>query len=490
VATGCNPNPAPSLAPSSYDPSTASYDAANHITWLQNQAPNVISYDGSGNMTFDGSSYYAYDGEGRICSTEAWPESGGVIAFGYLYDADGRRVAKGTVNPAPLGQAPSCDPASNGFTLTESYVLGQGGERLTALSWAGTTSTWENTNVYGDGKLIATYDSSPSISGGQPITALHFQLSDPLGSRRVQTNAVGQAEQECQSLPFGDGLYCYPAEGAPAEEAVEDATGSQTGIHFTGKERDAESGLDYFGARYYGSSMGRFMSPDYQDMDDDNVPEAIPNGAISNPQTLNLYSYVENNPLSKRDYDGHASWQDCNDGSGAQCWVGDYNGEHNNGLFWNAQSNQWQANDPNPPPANDPAGIVFTGLTRVMLGDTYGFRQMSVGAATAFVRGGGNPVGMALASAIPAFIPKGWIQKPSNKGTGTKYVDPNNPHNSVRLEPAKPGSSNPGQQRDYMVVTKNGQTLDANGNPVPRQSLESHIPQGTELPADTFGPVE
>lgn len=78
---------------------------------------------------------------------------------------------------------------------------------------------------------------------------------------------------------------------------------------------------------------------------------------------------------------------------------------------------------------------------------------------------------MAMASAIPAFIPKGWMEKPSNKGTGTKYVDPNNPHNSVRLEPSKPGSSNPGQQRDYMVVTKNGQTLDANGIPVPRQLL-------------------
>lgn len=125
-----------------------------------------------------------------------------------------------------------------------------------------------------------------------------------------------------------------------------------------------------------------------------------------------------------------------------------------------------------------------------MLGQSYGYTEMAKGFGIAFVRGGGNPVGMALASAIPAFIPKGWIEKPSNKGTGTKYVDPKNPHNSVRLEPAKPGSSNPGQQRDYMVVTKNGQTLDANGNPVSRQSLESHIPQGTELRADTFGPVD
>jgi RHS repeat-associated protein len=69
---------------------------------------------------------------------------------------------------------------------------------------------------------------------------------------------------------------------------------------FTGKERDAESGLDYFGARYYGSSMGRFMSPDWNARA---VP--VPYASLGNPQSLNLYAYVGNNPLSHRDVDGH-----------------------------------------------------------------------------------------------------------------------------------------------------------------------------------------
>jgi RHS repeat-associated protein len=68
----------------------------------------------------------------------------------------------------------------------------------------------------------------------------------------------------------------------------------------TGKERDAESGLDYFGARYMSSNMGRFMSPDWA-----LVPTPIPFATLDNPQSLNLYSYVGNNPLSKRDADGH-----------------------------------------------------------------------------------------------------------------------------------------------------------------------------------------
>jgi RHS repeat-associated protein len=307
--TACNPNPAPSVAPSAYDPSTASYNAANQITWLQNVAPNGLSYDGSGNVTYDGINYYSYDAEGRICAIETWPYSGGVVAYGYLYDAEGRRLAKGKVNPAPNGQAPSCDPSSNGFTLTESYVLGQGGERLTTTEWtggAGGTSSWQSTNVYAAGKLIATYDSTgnPAYTptNGLPaqITALHFQLTDPLGTRRIQTNSVGEAELDCQSLPFGDQLNCFPDPRAPNDNPDEDATGSTTGIHFTGKERDTESGLDYFGARYLSSSMGRWMSPDWA-----SKPEAVPYSILDNPQSLNLYSYGWNNPLSNRDEDGH-----------------------------------------------------------------------------------------------------------------------------------------------------------------------------------------
>ena len=68
----------------------------------------------------------------------------------------------------------------------------------------------------------------------------------------------------------------------------------------TGKERDAESGLDYFGARYYSSNMGRWMSPDWAAK-----PEAVPYSDLSDPQSLNLYGYVRNNPLSRADADGH-----------------------------------------------------------------------------------------------------------------------------------------------------------------------------------------
>jgi len=60
-------------------------------------------------------------------------------------------------------------------------------------------------------------------------------------------------------------------------------------MHFTGKERDAESGLDNFVARYYGSSLGRFMTPDLDNVLDD-PPAPLPYGDRHDPQTLNLYS--------------------------------------------------------------------------------------------------------------------------------------------------------------------------------------------------------
>jgi RHS repeat-associated protein len=200
----------------------------------------------------------------------------GVLAYGYIYDAEGGRVARGTITAAAWGQQPSCNVATNGFRLLESYVLGQGGEELTTLDG---NSNPERTNVYGAGKLLATYDS-----GG-----LHFHLADPLGSRRVQTTAQGEPEEACQNLPFGDGLVCNGTDATP--------------LHFTGKERDTESGNDYFGARYYASSMGRFLSPDWSA-----TAEPVPYAKLTSPQSLNLYAYAGNNPLGNVDVDGH-NWK-------------------------------------------------------------------------------------------------------------------------------------------------------------------------------------
>ena len=64
---------------------------------------------------------------------------------------------------------------------------------------------------------------------------------------------------------------------------------------YTGKERDTESALDYFGARYYNSNMGRFSSPD---------PSQLYYADLGNPQSFNLYSYGRYNPPGNIDPTG------------------------------------------------------------------------------------------------------------------------------------------------------------------------------------------
>jgi RHS repeat-associated protein len=249
------------------------------------QAMGGVSYDGAGNILNDGVNQYLYDGEGRICAVSAADAEGEPVLTGYLYNAEGERVSKGSIT------AWSCDPGVNGFKPLSDYVVGLSGEQVTEMGINPSgTMAWQHTNVYALGKMIATYDND----------GLHFYLNDPLGTRRAQTDYAGVLEQSCLSLPFGDALNCTNSTQYPTEH------------HFTGKERDTESGNDYFGDRYYASSMGRWMSPD---------PIWVTDDRLVDPQRLNLYSYVENKPLTLTDPHGDdVTLGACASGSAQSCF--------------------------------------------------------------------------------------------------------------------------------------------------------------------------
>jgi RHS repeat-associated protein len=127
---------------------------------------------------------------------------------------------------------------------------------------------------------------------GQPSPGYHYNLTDWLGTKRMQTTAAGNSQETCTSNPYGDGLSCTG--GADATEQ-----------HFTGKDHDTESGLDYFYARYYSETLGRFMTPDWTA-----APAAVPYASYGDPQSLNLYAYVQNDPLTGIDATGHYSNSD------------------------------------------------------------------------------------------------------------------------------------------------------------------------------------
>ena len=251
--------------------STASYTAAtNQVSSSSQNNGAGFLYDAAGNVLNDGQNRYLYDAEGRLCVVQGVIVPGSPITQ-YVYDASGTRVAKGSLPSWPSScPAPT---AANGFTPTTSWVLGPGGEQVTEYAVSGSagnySSTWQHTNAFTGGHLQATYHD----------TGTYFYLGDWLGTKRVEVGTSGCAAA-FTSLAYGDGLTPVTL---PGYAACPDATEH----HFTGKDRDAESGNDYFGARYYSSAMGRFMSPD---------PFANDTHA-SDPQSWNLYAYVRNNPL-------------------------------------------------------------------------------------------------------------------------------------------------------------------------------------------------
>ena len=179
------------------------------------------------------------------------------------------------------------------------FLYDLAGNQITELSSSG---AWNRGEVYAGGRHLATY------SGGTSGTT-YFIHVDWLGTERARSTAAGSSYETCTSLPFGDALTCSGSDPSP--------------MHFTGKERDSESGLDNFDTRYLGSSFGRFMSPG----------EPLVGQYVSEPQSWNAYAYVRNNPINATDPDG----QDCvyvNDNS-VSVLRGDCERDTDNGIFIN-----------------------------------------------------------------------------------------------------------------------------------------------------------
>jgi RHS repeat-associated protein len=199
-------------------------------------AKNQISksgytYDPAGNLTAipgAGGETFAYNAESQIT------ETAGVT---YAYDGDGNRVKK-----------------SSG-TL---HWYGAGSDVLEETTLSGTAT---NDYIFFGGKRIARRDASGNVF---PYFADHLG-----SSRKIEEVAAGA----------GAASPCYDGDFYPfgREHAFVDSCPQN--YKFTGKERDGESGLDYFGARYYSSSLGRLMTPDL-----------TASSSPMNPQSWNLYA--------------------------------------------------------------------------------------------------------------------------------------------------------------------------------------------------------
>jgi RHS repeat-associated protein len=206
------------------------------------------SYDNAGNLLSDGYHSYSYDAENKISKVD------GTTA--YVYDGAGLRVRK------LVGE-------------NVRFIYGLSGQLI--AEYSGSTGALTKEYIYGQNGLVATIEPAAVNSNGTRYTT-----PDVLGSPRVLTNSSAGVVSRHDNMPFGEEI----GSGIGGR-----TTGMGFGISdgqrqkFTSHERDAETGLDYMEARYYQGSQGRFTSADSV------------SGSVLNPQTMNLYAYVINNPL-------------------------------------------------------------------------------------------------------------------------------------------------------------------------------------------------
>lgn len=253
-------------------------DAATNRLGVPSGQAGTIVYDPAGNLITNsytpassGASRFTYDAENRL--TEADNGSQQMIAR-YSYDADGHRVWR-EVSGAEIWQ-----------------VYGLDGELIAEYAANTAASAPQKEYGYRNGELLVTAEANAMVQ---------WLIPDHLGTPRMIADKTGNLSgtngiKRHDYLPFGEELFANiggrtTTQGYSLNQAAE-AVRQQ----FTGKERDNDVGLDYFGARYYSNMQGRFTSVDpanYQAM-----------GDLGAPQSWNAYTYVNNNPCNLTDPDG------------------------------------------------------------------------------------------------------------------------------------------------------------------------------------------
>lgn len=212
-------------------------------------AARSYTYDANGNMTSDGEKCYQYNEANQLkivrnCSNNK-------LIADYIYDHNGKRIVK--------------KEYTSGVLKRTVYSPDDGFEKVKLAS----NSAIENTTYY--------MANDEVVVRKNPDGTKTYYHGDHLGSNAVLTNQSGTVVEKTTYEPYGEVK----------------TGGTLSKFQYTGQEKDLETGLNYYDARYYDSHIHRFTQPD---------------GFVQNiydPQALNRYSYVRNNPLRYKDPDGH-----------------------------------------------------------------------------------------------------------------------------------------------------------------------------------------
>lgn len=191
---------------------------------------------------------------------------------------------------------------SGNFTPTANLVSVPG----TVGLWKFDFQTANDTSGNGNNGTVqggAGYSANIPLDTGTTTTAqIHWLVTDQLGTPRMVVDQTGSLSGVSRHdyLPFGEELFGGPPSnpGVGGRLTTQGYVGDIMRQKFTQKERDNETGLDYFRARYFASTHGRFTSPD----------PLLSSATIYDPQTWNRYGYVLNNPLRYIDPLGLYEW--------------------------------------------------------------------------------------------------------------------------------------------------------------------------------------
>lgn len=245
---------------------------------LNNRLANVngnitYGYDAAGNMTQEGSQVFSYNAAGSL--KEAG--TGGQNVYGY--DGNGQRIRKVENGGAALYYVRSTLLKETALEVNQAQGVYRAYVRVGS-------------------QMVAEQSSD----GG-----FYWLHNDHLGSSRKLTNTSGVVVWRGEFDPHGQML-------------LETGTSTLNTRKYTGYERDGATGLDYANARMYESSLGRFTQAD---------PLWLTKGRMVNPESLNRYAHVNNDPVNQIDPSGKdpESWEP---------WFGDwqwYNG------YWNPFAN-------------------------------------------------------------------------------------------------------------------------------------------------------
>ncbi len=242
-------------------------------TQISGGTPEPVTYDAHGNVTtLSHLSLMQWNHHDQLSLTarQVVSNGGAPEQTWYAYDGSGQRIRSVTMRQTASGQTTR--------RKAERVYLGSY-EICRRLRADGKTVTLQTETLHimdGDERIALV--ETHTRGRAPPKTFIRYQLGNHLDSVSLELDEAAKIVSYEEFTPFGGTSY----------QAVQHQTGPPKRYRYSGKERDEQSGLYYYGARYYAPWLGRWTSPD---------PAGTADG-------LNLYAFVENNPTGHVDDGG------------------------------------------------------------------------------------------------------------------------------------------------------------------------------------------